>query len=133
MPLSRTCASTTCSAPGTLLTPAGQADADRARDGAAVADPVPPDDLPPADGPLPLLTPGVIAPPLRDPEARRKMGFHTADDAPNPVMAELNLRCEGGADGAFRRLDRLWERVTGGPGPTRISEQYATGSLSCSR
>ena len=45
-------------------------------------------------------------------------------------MAELNLRCEGGADGAFRRLGRLWVRVTGGTGPTRISEQYATGSLS---
>src|SRR4029453_14442282 len=86
---------------------------------------------PPArDSPLPLLTPGVIAPPLRDPEARRKMGFHAGEDAPVPVMAELNLRCAGGADRAFRRLDRLWERVTGGPGPTRISEQYATGSLS---
>jgi subtilisin family serine protease len=112
-----------------VLTPAGLAEADRARHPAAAA-PVPPDDLPAPDRPLPLLTPGVIAPPLRDPDARRKMGFHAAEDAPVPVMAELNLRCEGGADGAFRRLDRLWERVTSGPGPTRISEQYATGSLS---
>jgi len=112
-----------------VLAPAGQAEAEQARD-AAAAVPVPADDPPPANGPLPLLTPGVIATPLRDPESRRKMGFHAAEDVPNPVMAELNLRYDGGADGAFRRLDRLWERVTGGPGPTRISEQYATGSLS---
>ena len=113
-----------------VLAPAGQAEADRARDAAAAAGPARSDTAVPPDGPLPLLTPGVIATPLRDPAARRRMGFHAAEDAPNPVMAELNLRCEGGADGAFRRLDRLWERVTGGPGPTRISEQYATGSLS---
>jgi serine protease AprX len=111
-----------------VLTPAGAAEAERAR--AATADlPPPPADIPVPDGPLPLLTPGVIAPPLRDPAARTKMGFKAGEDAPVPVMAELNLRCTGGADGAFRRLDRLWERVTGGPGPTRISEQYATGSL----
>jgi serine protease AprX len=116
--------------PRDVLAPAGQAEADRARDAAAAAGPAPADTAAPPDGPLPLLTPGVIATPLRDPAARRRMGFHAAEDAPNPVMAELNLRCEGGADGAFRRLDRLWERVTGGPGPTRISEQYATGSLS---
>ena len=112
-----------------VLAPAGQAEAEQARD-AAAAVPEPVDDPPPANGPLPLLTPGVIATPLRDAESRRKMGFHAAEDVPNPVMAELNLRYDGGADGAFRRLDRLWERVTGGPGPTRISEQYATGSLS---
>jgi len=116
--------------PRDVLAPAGQAEADRARDAAAAAGPARSDTAVPPDGPLPLLTPGVIATPLRDPAARRRMGFHAAEDAPNPVMAELNLRCEGGADGAFRRLDRLWERVTGGPGPTRISEQYATGSLS---
>ena len=116
--------------PRDVLAPVGQAEADRARDAAAAAGPAPAATATAPDGPLPLLTPGVIAPPLRDPAARRRMGFHAAEDAPNPVMAELNLRCEGGADGAFRRLDRLWERVTGGPGPTRISEQYATGSLS---
>jgi serine protease AprX len=115
--------------PRDVLGPDGQAAADRARD-AVAAQPDRPAGPPDPDGPLPLLTPGVIAPPLRDPDARRKMGFHGGDDAPVPVMAELNLRCSEGADGAFRRLDRLWERVTGGPGPTRISEQYATGSLS---
>jgi serine protease AprX len=115
--------------PRDVLSPAGQAEADRARE-AVAGIPVPPDGPQPVGGSLPLLTPGVIATPLRDPAARRRMGFHAAEDAPNPVMAELNLRCEGGADGAFRKLDRLWERVTAGPGPTRISEQYATGSLS---
>jgi serine protease AprX len=110
------------------LSPAGAAAAEQARAAAAAFPPVP-DEAGPA-GPLPLLTPGVIAPPLRDPQARAKMGFHAGEDEPVPVMAELNLRCEGGADAAFRRLDRLWERVTGTDGPTRISEQYATGSLS---
>jgi subtilisin family serine protease len=112
-----------------VLTPAGQAEAERARVAAATLPPPPPD-APEPGGPLPLLTPGVIAPPLRDPGARAKMGFHAEENRPVPVMAELNLRCEGGPDGAFRRLDRLWERVTGADGPTRISEQYATGSLS---
>jgi serine protease AprX len=111
-----------------VLTPAGLAEAELAREAVAALPPAA--DTPEPDGPLPLLTPGVIAPPLRDAAARRRMGFRAEEDAPIPVMAELNLRCEGGSDAAFRRLDRLWERVTDGPGPTRISEQYATGSLS---
>ena len=105
-----------------VLTAAGQADADRARDAAAAAAPVPPADLSPADGPLPLLTPGVIAAPLRDPEARRKMGFHTADDAPIPVMAELNLRSRAARTAAFHRLDGLWGGSPAAAAPTRIAE-----------
>ncbi|HEV7653819.1 MAG TPA: S8 family peptidase [Mycobacteriales bacterium] len=85
----------------------------------------------------PLLTAGVIAPPLRNRADRVRMGFDGDEDRPVPVMAELNLRFRGGGDDALRRLDALWRRVTvasagAGPDrrPTRISEQYATGSLS---
>ena len=38
---------------------------------------------------------------------------------PIPVMAEVNLRFAGGPRAAFARLDRLWERVSGGPAPAR--------------
>ena len=49
----------------------------------------------------PLLTAGVIAPPLRNPAEREQMGFPTAEDRPVPVMAELNLRYTGGAEAAL--------------------------------
>src|SRR4029453_8574861 len=110
--------------PRDVLTPAGRAEAEEAEEGVAA---IPRAAAHPGPPTAPPLTAGVIAPPLRDPEARRKMGFEAAEGAPVPVMAELNLRFAGGADAAFRRLDRLWRRVTGGAGPTRISEQYATG------
>ena len=71
----------------------------------------------------------MIAAPLRDRRARARI-FRRPDDAPVPVMAELNLRFAGGADAAFARLDRLWRRVTGGTGPARLAGQYATGELS---
>jgi subtilisin family serine protease len=94
--------------------------------------PEPSADSPPAveGGQRPLLSPSVIAPPLRSGAERTKMGFPTTDDLPMPVMAELNLRFRGGPDAAFARLERLWRRVTDGRRPSRITEQYATGSLS---
>jgi serine protease AprX len=82
------------------------------------------------DAPRPLLTAGVIAPPLRRRADRERMGFAGDEDAPVPVMAELNPRYAGGSDDAYRRLDGLWRRVAADRRPTRISEQYATGSLS---
>src|SRR5204862_4687468 len=89
----------------------------------------PPEPEPAARGEQPLLVPSVIAAPLRDRHARTRI-FQRAEDAPVPVMAEINLRFAGGADAAFARLDRLWRRVTGGPGPARVAGQYATGELS---
>jgi serine protease AprX len=102
---------------------------------AAVREPVPATEPPateePADsGALPLLTPGVIAPPLRTRAERAKMGFSPDEDARVPVMAELNLRYSGGPDEAFDRLRRLWGAVTGGRAPSRLAEEYATGTLS---
>jgi subtilisin family serine protease len=79
----------------------------------------------------PLLLPGVIAPPLRSGTSRKKMGFTPEDDVSIPVMIEVNLRFAGGVDGAFARLEALWQRVTDGQTrPSRVSEQYAAGELS---
>jgi serine protease AprX len=73
---------------------------------------------------------GVIAAPLRDPDAREKLGFSRAEDKPIPVMAELNLRYQGGTAAAFERLKALWLRVTGeADPPERISGQYVAGEL----
>jgi serine protease AprX len=77
----------------------------------------------------PLLVPGVIAAPLRAPGSRRRLGFPDADDEPIPVMAEVNLRYSDGARGAFARLDRLWERLSGTT-PRHVAGQYAAGELS---
>jgi subtilisin family serine protease len=78
----------------------------------------------------PLLVPGVIAAPLRSPEARKKIVFTAAEDESIPVMAEVNLRFGGGRAAAFARLDTLWARVTGGERPQRVAGQYASGELS---
>ena len=84
-----------------------------------------------SDAPEPLLTAGVISPPLRS-EERWKVGFPRAEDVPGPVMAEINLQYAGGPEAAFARLRELWVRVTGDPGraPTPLAEEYATGELS---
>ena len=110
------------------LTAAGRRAAAAARaatgpDGAAA--PAPTD----AASGKPLLISGVIAAPLRAAETRRKIGFPDAEDDPIPVMAEINLQFAGGPEGAFGRLERLWERVAGRP-PRRVAGQYATGELS---
>ena len=80
---------------------------------------------------VPLLLPGVIAPPLRSGASREKMGFTREEDQLIPVMIEVNLRFAGGVEGAFDRLEALWEQVTDGhTRPSRVSEQYAAGELS---
>lgn len=78
----------------------------------------------------PLLTPGVIAPPLRSDAERERIGLPSAPDTPIPVMAEINLRYRDGRKAAFERLTELWQRVTGGQTPSPLAEQYATGTLS---
>jgi serine protease AprX len=100
----------------------------RAAERVRTALPTPSDDGAVADPPL--LVPGVIAAPLRDPGAREKIVFTRAEDEPIPVMAEMNLRFGGGADAAFARLDRLWGRVSGGGRPRRVAGRYGTGELS---
>jgi serine protease AprX len=100
------------------------------RAGAAAAELTAGEQAPADDERLPLLTPGVIAPPLRSAVERGKIGFPTAHDEPVPVMAEINLRYRLGADAAFERLERLWLRVAGDRRPSRLSEQYASGKLS---
>lgn len=77
----------------------------------------------------PLLTPGVIASPLRDTVEREKMHFPTDDDTVMPVMVELNLRYTGGPAAAFEKLRALWERVTDDSAPRRLADEYATGEL----
>jgi serine protease AprX len=79
----------------------------------------------------PLLLSGVIAPPLRTGASREKLGFTPEEDESIPVMIEVNLRFANGVEGAFARLEALWERVTDGhTHPSRVSEQYAAGDLS---
>ena len=60
----------------------------------ARAEPRPP--AAPAEGPLPLVSPSVIAAPLRAAEARSRWASPRDDDVPVPVMAEINLRFAGG-------------------------------------
>jgi serine protease AprX len=88
-----------------------------------------------ADEPAsPLLTPGVIAPPLRLISMRKRVGFPEHDHEPGPVMAELNLRFRGGPEAAYARLSELWRRVTDRSSPDRhptpLGDEYATGMLS---
>ena len=100
------------------------------RAGSAATEPSAGEQPPADDEREPLLTPGVIAPPLRSGAEREKIGFPAADDEPIPVMAEINLRYHLGPDAAFKRLERLWLRVAGDRRPSRISEQYVSGTLS---
>lgn len=79
----------------------------------------------------PLLMPGVIATPLRDPHAREDMEFPPGEDAPLPVIVELNLRFAGGPRAAFEALSSLWRRCAPErPEPASLAEEYATGMLS---
>jgi len=117
------------------LTEAGRRHADTVRESAQRARPsathsTGADPAPAAGDQQPLLTPGVIAPPLRSDAERARIGLPLAADAPIPVMAEINLRYRLGADAAFKRLTALWQRVCGGQKPSRLSEQYASGTLS---
>ncbi|HYN29700.1 MAG TPA: hypothetical protein VES95_07510, partial [Dermatophilaceae bacterium] len=81
----------------------------------------------------PLVTPGVIATPLRDPRARAEMRFPGGEDVQLPVMVELNLRYAGGPRAAFAALASLWQRCTGERSePLPLAEDYATGTLSMS-
>jgi serine protease AprX len=82
-------------------------------------------------GPGPLLTPGVVAMPLRDPEIRRRLLDADDEQQRMPVMVELNLRHHDGVGAAFERLADLWQRVTEGQEqPRRLADEYATGRLS---
>ena len=85
------------------------------------------------DGPVPappLLVAGVIAPPFRSPGDRAKAGIPESPDEPLQVMVELNMMYGGGVELGFARLQQLWLRLTGQPGPYRLTEQYAGGRLS---
>ena len=76
--------------------------------------------------------PGVIAAPLRNPQARRRMGFPDAEDQPMPVMAEVNLRFGGGRSARVRPARRPV-----GPGhrrpaaPTRSPASTPPASCRC--
>lgn len=87
------------------------------------------------EDPLPMLMPGVLAPPLRTNEGRRRAGVPEAEDEPAPITVELNLRFGGGVDRGFAHLERLWEKVVRHSElperrPRRLGTEYATGLLS---
>jgi serine protease AprX len=115
------------------LTAAGNAEVDAARarladdttDASAEVDAA-------AVGPHDLVVPGVIAAPLRDPDARQRIGLARARDVPVPVMAEVNVRYRRSTSAAFARAEALWARVSAGarPAPLRVASQYLAGELS---
>jgi subtilisin family serine protease len=74
---------------------------------------------------------GVISAPLRNPGARTSFGLSTDEDAPVPVMVDLNLQYRSGPADALRRLEDLWACVTGGAGeePIPIAGRYLAGEL----
>lgn len=78
----------------------------------------------------PLITAGVIAPPLRTATEREKIGFATDADEPIQIMTEINMQFGGGPGAAWDRLRRLWLAITQQPGPFPLSEQYAGGQMS---
>jgi serine protease AprX len=116
------------------LTDAGSAEVDpaRVRLVADEADAPPDGDATPQPGPHGLVVPGVIAAPLRDPDARERIGLSRERDVPVPVMAELNVRYRRSTAAAFARAEALWARVTGaaGPAPLRVASQYLAGEMS---
>ena len=117
---------------GLKLTPDGQGSADAAHtrlDAEAPPDDAATGETHPAPG-THFIVAGVIAPPLRDPDAREKMGMSGGEDEPIPVMVELNLQYRGGTAAAFARLAGLWARVAGQDEPlARIAGQYVAGDL----
>lgn len=78
----------------------------------------------------PLITAGVISPPLRTATERGKIGFAADGDAPVQIMTEINMQYGAGPDAAMVRLQRLWHAVTGQSGPFPLSEQFAGGRMS---
>lgn len=111
------------------LTDAGRAEVDAAADRLAAVT-APTEDSVVAPGGISV--PGVIASPLRDPDARQRIGFARERDVPVPVMAELNVRYLRSTAAAFARAESLWARLTGdgAPTPTRVASQYLAGELS---
>jgi serine protease AprX len=123
--------------PGSGLTAAGTAESEGARDRLA-REPTPAEQHGTDGGAAPatgaagdpgLLVAGVITPPLRTTDDRRRTALSDADDEALPVMVELNLTYRGGPAAAFGLLERLWRRVTGRDGPVRLADEYATGAL----
>ncbi|MET8153258.1 S8 family peptidase [Actinoplanes sp. NPDC049668] len=73
---------------------------------------------------------GVISTPLRDPEARDRLGLSRHAGGPIAIMIELNLQFGSGVGDAFERLERLWARVNPRDEPlVRIAGRYAAGEL----
>ncbi|MEU4222392.1 S8 family peptidase [Actinoplanes sp. NPDC026623] len=77
-----------------------------------------------------LVVAGVISAPLRDPEARERLGLSRHEGDPIAVMIELNLQFGSGVGDAYARLARLWARVNPRAEPlVRIAGRYAAGRL----
>ncbi|TFV48901.1 hypothetical protein [Blastococcus sp. TF02A-35] len=68
---------------------------------------------------------------LRDPDERARMGIDTDEDAPVPIMVELNIAHPGGLEAARARLVELFARELGEPaGPRAVSGSLFTARLS---
>ena len=57
------------------------------------------------------------------------MGLPTADDAPLPVVIELNLQHARGLPGAVSQLGHVWAAVIGGSPPRPTAEIYCSANL----
>ncbi len=78
----------------------------------------------------PLLRNEIIAEALLSPSERAAIGLPAADDAPLPVVIELNVQHAGGLDGARRRLSAAWTAagLDGSP-PPQTAEIYCRADL----
>jgi len=77
----------------------------------------------------PVLRNMVIADALLDPGERAGMGLPTADDAPLPVVIELNLQNARGLSGAVSQLEHVWAGAIGGAPPRPTAEIYCSADL----
>ena len=77
----------------------------------------------------PVLRNMVIADALLDPGERAGMGLPTADDAPLPVVIELNLQHARGLSGAVSQLEHVWAGAIGGSPPRQTAEIYCSADL----
>jgi serine protease AprX len=78
----------------------------------------------------PLMRNEIIAEALIDPHEREAMGLSTADDAPLPVVIELNLQHASALGGAVEQLKAAWQSASiGGSPPTPTAEIYCRTDL----
>jgi serine protease AprX len=78
----------------------------------------------------PQLRREIISSALLSPSTRSDLGFAAGDDAPVPVVIELNVQHPQGVEGALTQLRSEWTSVIDAPPPSVITGAYCEASLS---